>query len=280
MINGTSFGERIKNARVAKNLKQSEIAAAMGCAPTSLTNYENGKIQPPFDVLAKLCAVLEISALDLLDKRYSYADILRIANTPANERTYEQQVALNFCGAILEKAQDKELKRLDKVKENKGYISDELGLTPAAVDALSDATGLTAAALDAMFVDVFDAFDDNGKMSDSTITPAGLDALNRLLSCKEGLSALDSLGMYLNGGDFRYTDGVKTVRVEVPAFSAPGRTVDKAFYLTPDMTRAIFRDDFLRLIDGMKTRIPQEELDAAVTQFRADMEKRSKRGVS
>jgi transcriptional regulator with XRE-family HTH domain len=46
MVKGESFGERIKNDRTERNKKQSDIAAKLGCAATSLTNYESGKIQP------------------------------------------------------------------------------------------------------------------------------------------------------------------------------------------------------------------------------------------
>lgn len=252
-----TFGDKLKDARTAKALKQSEVAEKLNCAPTSLTNWENGKVQPSLDVLSRICEVYGISELDLLDKRYSYNDILGIAQKAYKERSYEEQIALNFSGAILEKSSDKEIKRLEKERENKDYISETTGLTPAAVAALT--------------VDFYDVLEES---NESKISPAGLEALNRLLTCKDGLSALDNIAVYLRAGDYRFADGVKVVRVDVGSFTAPGRTVDKAFYLAPDMTKAIAKDEFLRQLDSIKTRLPQEELNSATEQFRDDMKKR------
>jgi hypothetical protein len=60
------------------------------------------------------------------------------------------------------------------------------------------------------------------------------------------------------------------VRVEAGTFSAPGKTVEHAFYLTSDMTKAVAKDEFLRLLDRIKTRIPQDEKDAARAEVRGD----------
>jgi transcriptional regulator with XRE-family HTH domain len=247
-----TFGERLRDARLQKGLKQKEVADKLDCAATSLTNWEKGAINPPLEVLARLCEALELDALDLLEKKYKYDDILRIAKTPVNRRSYEQQVALNFSGPILAKTQDKELKRLDKERENKDYVSEATGLAPAAVEALT--------------VDALGLFDEQ---DESKISPAGLEALNRLLSCEDGLKALANIAVYLRAGDFRFTGGVKAVRVEAGTFSAPGKTVDHAFYLTPDMAKAVAKDEFLRLLDRIKTRVPQDEIDAAKAELRA-----------
>jgi transcriptional regulator with XRE-family HTH domain len=106
-----NFGERLRDARLKKGLKQSDIAVKLDCAPTSLTNWERGKIQPPLDVLSRLCDVLEVSPLDLLSREYSYSDIVKISIKPAYERTYEEQIALNFSRSILEKLMPAELQR-------------------------------------------------------------------------------------------------------------------------------------------------------------------------
>ena len=54
------FGENLRQARSRKNMKQTEVAELLGCAPTSLTNWENGKVQPSLDVLSRICAIYEI----------------------------------------------------------------------------------------------------------------------------------------------------------------------------------------------------------------------------
>ena len=75
----------------------------LDCAPTSLTNWENNKVQPSISVLSKLCEVYAISPFMLLGKNYDYADIVAIAGKPVSERTYEEQIALNFSASILKR---------------------------------------------------------------------------------------------------------------------------------------------------------------------------------
>lgn len=77
-----TFGDKLKDARTAKGLKQSEVAEKLDCAPTSLTNWENGKVQPSLDVLSRICEVYEISPLSLLTREYSYNDIVTISEKP------------------------------------------------------------------------------------------------------------------------------------------------------------------------------------------------------
>ena len=250
-----NFGERLRDARIKKGLKQKEVADVLDCAATSLTNWEKGTIQPPLEKLAGLCEVLEISALDLLDRRYTYNDILAIAQKPYRERSYEEQVALNFSGPILAKATDKEARRLDKERENKDYISKATGLTSAAVDALTD------------YADAFFDGEEQGKLS-----PVGLEALNKLLSCPSGIQALENIAVYLRAGEFRFADGAKAVTVDVGEFRGDVK-ITKSFSFTPDMVSSIARSEFLHAIENMRSHIPQEEIDAAREQFRDDMKK-------
>lgn len=100
--------ENLRNARNRKSLKQSEVAEKLGCAATSLTNWESGKVMPSLEVLDKLCEIYEISPLSLLDKEYGYYDIVAISEKPVGQRTYEEQVALNFSHSILNKLCSKE----------------------------------------------------------------------------------------------------------------------------------------------------------------------------
>ncbi|MDR1705682.1 MAG: helix-turn-helix transcriptional regulator, partial [Clostridiales bacterium] len=97
-----TFSDRLKAARERKGMMQRDVADVLGCAPTSLTNWEHGKVQPSLEVLARLCEVLGISPLDLLDRHYTYNDIVAISLKPAYERTYQESVALNFSYEILQ----------------------------------------------------------------------------------------------------------------------------------------------------------------------------------
>lgn len=252
-----TFGEKLKNARLKKGMKQAEVAEILNCAPTSLTNWENDKVQPSLDVLSRLCEAYEIAPLSLLDKAYSYNDVVRISKKSYSERTYEEHIALNFSVSILEKTSDKEVARLEKLRENEEYICQVTGLTPDALEALK-----------------FDwLFDDE---STGKISPAGLEALNKLLTCQDGLRALENIAIFLRGGEFRFADGSKAVSVKVGEFTAPGRSVTKSFSFTPDMVRSIAQMEFLKALDNMKTHIPQEEIDAGIEQVKRERTQKNK----
>ncbi len=111
-----TIGEKLKDARNAKKLKQSEVAEQLNCAPTSLTNWENGKVLPSLDVLSRLCEVYEIQPLSLLDREYSYSDVVAIAEKPVAARSYEEQIALNFSHAILSKLMAVEQQRQETAR--------------------------------------------------------------------------------------------------------------------------------------------------------------------
>ena len=99
----SKIGDNLRGARARSGLKQTEVAEKLGCAPASLTNWENGKFQPSFDVLSKLCDIYNISPLSLLDRAYDYADIVAITEKPVAARSYDEQVALNFSAPIIGK---------------------------------------------------------------------------------------------------------------------------------------------------------------------------------
>jgi len=121
-----TLGEKLRAARTRKGMKQSDVAALLDCAPTSLTNWENGKVQPSVEVLARLCEVLDVSPLDLLSRKYTYEEIVRISGKAAYERTYEEQIALNFSRAILEKLMPAELQRkeVERVEKSAAFLRD------------------------------------------------------------------------------------------------------------------------------------------------------------
>ena len=91
---------------------------------------------------------------------------------PVSERSYEDQVAINFSYSIFEGLAPAAFKRLEKELENQEYISSRTGLSPAAL-----------AALDIE--------------NERKISPQGLAILNKLLSCEQGLNALDSVDICL-----------------------------------------------------------------------------------
>ncbi len=175
-MNNNVLGARLKERRLQKGLRQADVAVALGCAPTSLTNYEKGTINPPFDVLAKLCEILDLSPLEVLGDKYDFNKILEVLKKPVGERSYEEKIAINFSYSILEKQTPAALERLEKERENQEYISSRTGLSPTALAALD--------------VD-----------NENRISPQGLAVLNKLLSCEQGLNALNSVDICLQAVD-------------------------------------------------------------------------------
>ena len=92
--------QTLKQARLAKGLKQSDVAETIGCASTSITHWETGRIKPPLDSLEKMCEIYGISPLDLLDHYPTINEIHKIVCKPIADRSYEETVALNFSGSI------------------------------------------------------------------------------------------------------------------------------------------------------------------------------------
>lgn len=119
-----TFYEKLKNARLAKGLKQADVAEILDCAPTSLTNWESGKVKPSLDVLSCICDVYDISPLELLDRKYSFNEILDITAKPVSERTYEEQIALNFSHSVLAMLSDKEtiMREAMRIEEMAAFI--------------------------------------------------------------------------------------------------------------------------------------------------------------
>lgn len=60
------FNEELKNARLKLNMKQSEVAKALGVDTSTYCGYEIGKRSPDVARIKKLAEILEISADKLL----------------------------------------------------------------------------------------------------------------------------------------------------------------------------------------------------------------------
>jgi len=61
-----TFGERLRNARVAMNLTQTELALKAGIAERSMPKYEQHGVHPQAPTLKKLAGVLNVTVSYLL----------------------------------------------------------------------------------------------------------------------------------------------------------------------------------------------------------------------
>ncbi len=73
------FGQRLREARVAAGLSQSELEDISGIPKARLSRYENGHVEPSIQTLARLSRALNVSEASLLgDQRAILEDFFQI----------------------------------------------------------------------------------------------------------------------------------------------------------------------------------------------------------
>ena len=63
----TSFGEKLKEARSRKKLKQSDLAKQLGVKNTTISNWENNISKPDLDMLSYICGALDVKVSYFLE---------------------------------------------------------------------------------------------------------------------------------------------------------------------------------------------------------------------
>ena len=61
------MGEKIKEFRKGRKLTQKQLAEKLGISSNLVSNWEQGLNRPGADILAELCAALEVSPSELLE---------------------------------------------------------------------------------------------------------------------------------------------------------------------------------------------------------------------
>src|SRR5262245_26962628 len=75
---GKHFGQRLREARVAAGLSQSELEDISGIPQARLSRYENGHVEPSIQTLARLSRALNVSEASLLgDQRAILEDFFQ-----------------------------------------------------------------------------------------------------------------------------------------------------------------------------------------------------------
>lgn len=79
MREGRHFGTRLREARLAAGLSQSELEELSGIPKARLSRYENGHVEPSIQTLARLARALNVSEASLLgDQRGILEDFFRV----------------------------------------------------------------------------------------------------------------------------------------------------------------------------------------------------------
>ena len=85
MFSITEVSNRIRNARIAKNLTQSNVADALGVSYQAVSNWERGNSLPDIAKLGELSDLLEISIEDLLGHTRAGNNIVKIQESSSPE---------------------------------------------------------------------------------------------------------------------------------------------------------------------------------------------------
>lgn len=109
------FSDRLKEARAAKNLKQSELGALVGVTGNAISNYEKGASSPNDSVLLKLFDVLEV------EPNYLFQDSF----TPKNSKSPALQQGPMGNGISLEES-NRLLVSLGFIREGEQLSDDDL----------------------------------------------------------------------------------------------------------------------------------------------------------
>lgn len=71
----STFSKNLKRARKNKGWSQEGAATAIGLNPKRYAKYEEGRAEPPHDILHKICDAYEITDLQAFISDESYFDI-------------------------------------------------------------------------------------------------------------------------------------------------------------------------------------------------------------
>ena len=107
---GKHFGQRLREARVAAGLSQSELEDISGIPKARLSRYENGHVEPSIQTLARLSRALNVSEASLLgDQRATLEDFFQILYDRGVRITSAQQGAAvaNAIADLLEALAEK-----------------------------------------------------------------------------------------------------------------------------------------------------------------------------
>lgn len=63
---------KLKEGRLNKNLKQSDVTKLTGIKNTTLSNYENGNTEPDMDTFLRLCELYDLDYAEILGEAYGY----------------------------------------------------------------------------------------------------------------------------------------------------------------------------------------------------------------
>ena len=98
------FGNRLREARVAAGLSQSELEELSGIPKARLSRYENGHVEPSIQTLARLAKALNVSEASLLgDERAAmeeFFNVLSMRGVAISSKEQAQRLGQAFADMV------------------------------------------------------------------------------------------------------------------------------------------------------------------------------------
>ena len=130
------IGAILKSARVKQGLSQEEIASLMGVTRFTIMNWETNKNKPDYDMLSKICKILDLSVADLFGLKSEYSAFER---SVISELRLLKPSSQRIAASLIHLMVDKELAAHDEMLLNTTKIIDE---QPGALAAGTAASGI------------------------------------------------------------------------------------------------------------------------------------------
>ena len=106
------FYEQLRLRRAEAGLTQELAANRAGVKRTTLATWEQGRQEVPLRMLPTLARIYGLdSPLGFLEKMPTYEDLARIRKKPFEDRTFEEDIIVNFDSDILAEAAPEEVKK-------------------------------------------------------------------------------------------------------------------------------------------------------------------------
>ena len=129
MFDTMKVAREIREARIAKNMTQMNLADEMGVSYQAVSNWERGGSMPDIGKLEKLCRILELSLDQLLGAKSQVENVQKVMDY-ANGKT-EESPSLEAIGDAASLMKPDMLGRLaEDVQDEEVHLGDLSGLAP------------------------------------------------------------------------------------------------------------------------------------------------------
>lgn len=95
------FGERLKAQRTLKKMSQRELARLIGTSHSYISQIEQGKKHPTFEMTLKIADALQISFLELYDNKLKLDNNWVIFNKQLEDKDISPEEAMKYINIAL-----------------------------------------------------------------------------------------------------------------------------------------------------------------------------------